>query len=286
MPPTKAGWRQFLNTEGQVLHPEQATNWGIGGEFAPITFLRGLDLQATWYSVKITGVLRAFGNPTTSAFNDASRGFSYIIPTDLFSVNPACNNNLTPTTCPEFENMVLAMLSNPRNPVPSAALTNITWLNDGGTFNKGWQKTTGIDWTASYDFDSGDFGAWNVGMTGTYYLHWYSQTTDDGEVTGPVPLHDQFSERRSAGRRNVGRRYRRISDALSRARRLEQRSVEFDRLHGLRVALFPYAKRAAASQLRMHDSRRLDTRRHIGLRDQQLLQHPAGDVHLRSFRGL
>ena len=28
-----------------------------------------------------------------------------------------------------------------------------------------------------------DFGAWNVGMTGTYYLHWYSQNTDDGEVT-------------------------------------------------------------------------------------------------------
>ena len=26
----------------------------------------------------------------------------------------------------------------------------------------------------------------------------------------------------------------------------------------------------------MHDSRRLDARRHIGLRDQQLFQHPAG----------
>jgi outer membrane receptor protein involved in Fe transport len=183
VPPTRAGWRNLVNTEGQVLHPEQAMNWGIGGEFAPITFLRGLDLQATWYSVKITGVLRTFGNPTTSAFNDASRGFSYIIPTDLFGIDPACNNNLTPTTCPEFENMVLGILSDSRNPVPSAALTNVNWLNDGGAFNKGWQKTTGIDWTASYDFDTGDLGAWNVGITGTYYLHWYSKTVDSDVVT-------------------------------------------------------------------------------------------------------
>src|SRR5207248_3206217 len=32
-------------------------------------------------------------------------------------------------------------------------------------------KTEGIDWSASYDFDTGDFGAFNIGMVGTYYLH-------------------------------------------------------------------------------------------------------------------
>jgi iron complex outermembrane receptor protein len=170
------GWREFVNTEGQVLHPEQSLNWSFGGEFAPTTFLKGLDIQATWYSVKITGVLRAFGNPTTNSFNDKSLGFSYIVPTDLFGVDAACNNNNTPTTCPEFEAMVAAMLTDGRNPVPAFALTNIYWLNDGGTFNKGWQKTEGIDFTASYDWDWGDFGAWNAGVVGTYYLHQFIQT--------------------------------------------------------------------------------------------------------------
>ncbi len=174
---TNAGFRDFVNQVGQHLQPEQATNWSIGGELAPTTFLKGLDVQATWYSVKITGVLRAFGNPTTNSFNQKSLGFSYIVPTDLIGVDAACNNNLTPTTCPEFQSMVAKILADGRNPVPQAAQTNIYWINDGGTFNKGWQKTEGIDWNASYDFDTGDFGAWNTGITGTYYLHQFVQTT-------------------------------------------------------------------------------------------------------------
>jgi hypothetical protein len=171
-----ADFRKYVNTEGQQLHPEQSTNWSVGAEFAPTTFLRGLDVQATWYSVKINGVLRAFGNPTTNSFNNGSLGFSYIMPTDLIGADPACNNNLTPTTCPEFQSMVQKILADGRNPVPLAAQTNVYWINDGGTFNKGWQKTEGIDWTVSYDWDMGDFGAWNAGVVGTYYLHQYIQT--------------------------------------------------------------------------------------------------------------
>ena len=184
--PQQAGWRDLVNQSGKILSPEKATNWGFGAEFAPTTFLKGLDLQATWYSVKINGVLQAFGNPTTSGFNQANRGFAYIVPTDLFGVNPACNNNLTPTTCPEFETMVAKMLANPRNATPVSALTNIQWVNDGGTFNKGWLKVEGIDWTASYDYDAGDWGAWNVGIVGTYYLHQLSQTFPSD------PIIDQF----------------------------------------------------------------------------------------------
>jgi len=174
--PIQAGLRQYVNTEGQVLHPEQSMNWGLGAEFAPTTFLQGLDIQATWYQIKITGILQSFGNPTSNSFNNGTRGFAYIVPTDLFGVDAACNNNLTPTTCPEFEDMVARLLSNPRNSVPVESLTNILWINDGGTFNKGWDKTSGIDWSASYDWDMGDYGAWNTGIDGTYYLFRKSQT--------------------------------------------------------------------------------------------------------------
>jgi len=92
-----AGFR-IRQSSRQHLRPEQATNWSIGGESRD-DVPQGADVQATWYTVKITGVLRAFGNPTTNAFNQGSLGFSYIIPTDLIGVDPACNNNLTPTTC-------------------------------------------------------------------------------------------------------------------------------------------------------------------------------------------
>ena len=181
-----AGFRDFVNQVGQKLRPEQATNWSVGGEFAPTAFLKGLDVQATWYTVKITGVLRAFGNPTTNSFNQGSLGFSYIVPTDLIGADPACNNNLTPTSCPEFESMVQKILNDGRNPVPQAALTNVYWINDGGTFNKGFQKVEGIDFNASYDWDMGDLGAWNAGITGAYYLHLYNQTTPND------PIEDQL----------------------------------------------------------------------------------------------
>jgi hypothetical protein len=75
------------------------------------------------------------------------------------------------------------MLADPRNSVPLAALTSIYWLNDGGIFNKGWLKIDGIDWTASYDWDMGDLGAWNVGMVGTYYLHQYAQTFPTDQIS-------------------------------------------------------------------------------------------------------
>jgi hypothetical protein len=39
--------------------------------------------------------------------------------------------------------------------------------------NTGFIHVEGIDYSASYDLDLGDFGAWNTGITGTYYLHYY-----------------------------------------------------------------------------------------------------------------
>ena len=44
------------------------------------------------------------------------------------------------------------------------------WINDGGTFNRGWLKLDGVDYSASYDWDWGDIGAFNIGVTGTYYI--------------------------------------------------------------------------------------------------------------------
>ena len=126
------------------------------------------------------------------------------MPTDLAFLHAApgdlqCHNNNTPAAaavggipgsgaagCPEFEQMIVGILADPRNSVPVGEQTKVLWLNDGGNFNVGYQKMQGIDWTASYDWDLGDLGAWNAGITGTYYLHQYIQT-----VPG-TPVLDSF----------------------------------------------------------------------------------------------
>jgi len=162
-----ADFRKFTNTDNQVLHPEISTNWSAGFDFAPTAFLKGLDVQATWYSVKINNLLINFGNPTTNRFNDPSIGFVYLVPSD---VGCPVSQNGHPEQCANFQDMVAKALAHPTDSVPTAAQTLIYWINDGGTLNKGWQKTRGIDWNISYDTDLGDLGAWSTGVTGTYYL--------------------------------------------------------------------------------------------------------------------
>ena len=41
-------------------------------------------------------------------------------------------------------------------------------------------QASGIDFNASYDWDMGDLGAWNVGIVGTYYLHRYIASASGG----------------------------------------------------------------------------------------------------------
>jgi outer membrane receptor protein involved in Fe transport len=196
-------FRKYIHTYGAKLSPETAMNWGIGAELAPTTFLRGFDLQVTWYSVKINGALRGFANPNTTSVNDPTLGFAYIVPTDLAIVHTApgdlqCHNNNTPaaalaggapgsapTGCPEFETMVAKLLADPRNPVPAGIQTTVLWINDGATANNGFIKVQGIDFNASYDIDLGDFGAWNTGITGTYYLH-QNGANNSSEPTNPL----------------------------------------------------------------------------------------------------
>jgi hypothetical protein len=190
------GFRQYVNTAEAVLRPETAVNYDITAEFAPTDFLKGLDIQATWYQVKISNALTQFGNPSNSTVNNGALGFSYIVPTDIAKAGvdvAGCSNNNTPSTCPEFERIVSAILNDPQNPVPPSALTRVLWINDGATGNWGWVKLQGIDFSASYEFDAGDFGAWNTGIVGTYYLHQYSANNATAAVPNPVVL-DQFHQ--------------------------------------------------------------------------------------------
>ncbi len=166
------GFHGFTN-----LTPELSTNWGIGFDYAPQgNFLRGLDIAATYYIVKITNLLTGFGNPTTTSFNDPRLGsFAYLVPTDWATSGlpgaAGCTNNLLPTTCAPFEAAVSGLIQNPRAALSPQAQTLILWINDGGSFNKGWRRLDGVDWNMSYDWDWGNLGAFNIGWTGTYFLH-------------------------------------------------------------------------------------------------------------------
>src|SRR5205085_8883456 len=169
-----------LREAGIGLAPEKSTNYNIGFELAPqFDFLRGLDLQATLYSVKINGTLVGFNATNAQILGDPSQRFHIILPSDLGCPVSA---NAAPTGCAPFEAMVLAAMNDRSSPNNVSLAPNISWINDGSTVSTGFLRVEGVDWNASYDFDLGDYGAWNTGITGTYYLHRYVQTVNGGAV--------------------------------------------------------------------------------------------------------
>ena len=145
------------------MQPELATNWGIGFDYTPsANFLTGLNLQATYYQIKLNGQLRNFGQPNSSAFNDPDLGENAVfVPTDWVNSGlpgaAACTSNLLPTTCAPFQDAVKGLLLHPRAQVSPQAQTLIMWIHDGGTVNRGWQKLDGIDFQASYDWEWGGY---------------------------------------------------------------------------------------------------------------------------------
>ena len=180
---TNAQGQTVVRENGLALAPEKATNYSIGLEIAPtIDFLKGLDLQATWYSVKINGVLQGqLAAATTSGLGDANQRFHFIVPSDTGC--PVANNS-NPTACAPFEKMVLAAINDPSQGegLTAADASSIFWINDSATANSGFIHVQGVDWNASYDFDGGDLGAYNIGMTGTYYLHRWVQQSAGGAI--------------------------------------------------------------------------------------------------------
>jgi iron complex outermembrane receptor protein len=162
---------------GTALAPEKSINYSVGFELAPQTFLKGLDVQATWYSVKVNSTLLAFTATSSNNLADPLQRFHFIVPSDLGCPVAA---NANPTTCAPFEKMATAALADPNSTEPVSVISNIYWLSDGSTVGSGFLKVQGVDWSASYDWDMGDLGAWNTGITGTYYLHRFSQQVTGG----------------------------------------------------------------------------------------------------------
>jgi len=176
--------------EGGVgaLPPENSINYSLGFEFAPTAFLKGLDIQATWYSVKVNGTLLGFNNTTSNSLGDRNQRFHMILPSDLgcAGVNPtqlqknAANAN--PAACAPFETMVGYAIADRNNTADPSQKTLVYFISDGSTASTGFLRVEGVDWNASYDFDAGDLGAFNTGITATYYIHRFSQTVSGGDI--------------------------------------------------------------------------------------------------------
>jgi len=159
-----AGIASAIRPTDFKLGPEKAQNISTGFEYAPTdNLLKGLDVQATYWFVKIRQKLQGYlplSGPTSGQLDDPNYAAAY----------------LTAANDPNFQSDVLALLANPRSTLPgSSVASSISFIADGAIRNIGWQSVNGVDFNTSYERDFGDFGAWNIGVTGTYYIDNKSQ---------------------------------------------------------------------------------------------------------------
>src|SRR6185437_11489112 len=134
---------------------------------------------ATYYSIKINGVINPFNQITSQDLSDPNTRFTFILPSDLGCPVAA---NANPTACAAFEKMVAAAITDPNGGGDLSIIPQVFFLRDGATTNSGFYHVDGIDFNASYDWDMGDLGAWNAGITGTYYLHYYQQAAAGADI--------------------------------------------------------------------------------------------------------
>ena len=163
------GLNGVLRPEGYALAPEKGRNLNLGFDFAP-NFLPGLNLSATWYKITVSNIITTIGTPT-----------------DLLS-NPAYQSALVVRGQPPFDSTLAALLAFPQANL-SVPASNIGWILDNASRNNGTLDQQGVDFNADYNWDMGDWGAGNTGVTGDYTLHQIS--TVPGGV--PTDLYDSTS---------------------------------------------------------------------------------------------
>ena len=150
----------FLRPGQAPLNPETARNLSVGFDFTP-TFLQGLVASLTYFNVHVDNELQGLDETTGQGLNDPGLAFTYIL----------ANN-------PNFSNYVNALIANPLSQVNRSVAQNISFIVDGGVRNVGSLRVSGLDFQVNYSVSLGDFGSWNAGVSGTYFLH---------KITTPYP---------------------------------------------------------------------------------------------------
>jgi iron complex outermembrane recepter protein len=157
-PPLVSLFRPEFGTGPAALQPETATNLTYGFAFDPdLPFLSGLHLEANYWRLEIDDVIDSIGAP-----DDVN-----LLKPDFASLVITPDN-----TGGDYNAMIRAVLANTVGAgLPPVNASDIVFLIDGSQRNFGKLLVDGYDFGFRYDYDAGNFGAFSLGLTGSYYLN-------------------------------------------------------------------------------------------------------------------
>jgi hypothetical protein len=144
-------------------------------------FLAGLNVDFSYFKIRIDDLIAPntlgvnANDPANVVCTAPGPGCKYFVRT-----NP--NLPITDPANAVFLGLVQETFLNPRNVVEGQFLEGIQFINDNAITNIGWREISGLDFDARYDFEFGNWGAWNLGFRGVYRLEDESQATPLAEV--------------------------------------------------------------------------------------------------------
>jgi iron complex outermembrane receptor protein len=168
------------------LRPEAGTQWVVGLNFTPAEgILKGLALDVSMFKIKINDSI----STDESGFgpNDPNSRNRYIaIP------NP--NLPITDPANAEFLALIDGLRATGNATFNPSILPDVKFLVDDANTNIGFVTLQGIDFDTRYDWDMGNWGAWNVGVSGYYEV---DQTTNAGPGS---PVESEYDGKNSGNR--------------------------------------------------------------------------------------
>ena len=182
---------------GHGLGPQNLQQWSLGTRFAPTEgFLAGLDVDVSWFRLEFKGLIDNVslnaGSPDDPLFRDQ------------YTVIPRPDLPITAPENAEFYALAQAIIAVPNRGgfgFDPAYLDNIKFIQDVALTNLGSRVFSGLDFTARYDYDLGEWGSVNVGASGYY------QFIDKSRVSAEGGLDNRY-ENKDSGNRLQRVRYR------------------------------------------------------------------------------
>jgi hypothetical protein len=184
---------------GESLSPETADQWSVGFNWAPrpddpyVGMLSGFELDVSYWHIQrenLIGNINAGAGINDPASFEASQ-------TSLSSADPFASRWIAAPrpdlllSAPEnasFKAVVDALIATGKAAFDPNAIPFIKFITIGSICNRGWNEIAGIDFSARYDWDWGNWGAFNVRVSGYY------ETRNRSQALGSNPISSSYTQ--------------------------------------------------------------------------------------------
>jgi hypothetical protein len=211
--------------QGKGLEPETSDQWSLGFNFAPsaddpyVGVLEGLSVDVSWWHIQRENLIETVsvgqGINDPASFQTNATSLATADPfTSRYIAIPNPGQNLSHPSNASFKQIIDDLIATGRASFDPSAVEFIKFIEMSSIFNAdGWAEISGIDFDVRYDWDMGDWGAFNVRASGYYETRNRSQDgpgelidssytqvrREDGMVDGANSGHQMQRMRFNAG---------------------------------------------------------------------------------------